>query len=151
MADDDEPIRRLICVNLELEGYVVDVATDGRECLAMARANPPDLVTLDLVMPTLDGLQTAAKLRTDARTRHVPIVLLSGGATPRDRVKADEIGIEVFLAKPFLPADLVAAIRRLLAAVEAAETDTAFVGTEPAEVAEAGALDSRMRTPELHG
>lgn len=135
VADDDEPIRRLICVNLELEGLVVDVATDGRECLAMARANPPSLITLDLMMPTLDGLHTAAKLRSDARTRHIPIVLLTGAATPRDRVRADEIGIEVFLSKPFRPADLVAAVRGLLEL--------------PRPVGER--TESPVRTPELHG
>lgn len=123
VADDDEPIRRLICVNLELEGFEVEVATDGRECLALARANPPSLITLDLVMPTLDGLHTAARLRADDRTRHVPIVLLTGGATPRDRVRADEIGVEVFLAKPFRPADLVAAARRLVDPARRVQTE----------------------------
>jgi DNA-binding response OmpR family regulator len=122
-------------VNLELEGLAVDVATDGRECLAMARANPPDLITLDLVMPSLDGLYTAAKLRSDARTRHIPLVLLTGAATPRDRVRADEIGIEVFLAKPFQPADLVAAVRGLLERPRPAGERT----------------ESPVRTPELHG
>lgn len=113
VADDDEPIRRLICVNLELEGFTVEEATDGRECLAMAWADPPDVITLDLVMPNLDGLATAARLRTDSRTRDVPIVLLTGAATPHDRARADAIGVDVFLAKPFLPGVLVAAVHSL--------------------------------------
>jgi CheY-like chemotaxis protein len=113
VADDDEPIRRLICVNLELEGFTVEVAPDGWECLTAAWADPPDLITLDLVMPGLDGLATAARLRADARTRHVPIVLLSGAANPRDRARAEALGVDVFLAKPFVPEVLVATVRRL--------------------------------------
>ena len=113
MADDDEPIRRLICVNLELEGFDVDVATDGLDCLTLALADPPDLITLDLVMPGLDGLATATRLRADARTRHVPILLLSGAATSRDKSLAEKIGVDGFVTKPFAPDVLIATVRRL--------------------------------------
>ena len=114
VADDDEPVRRLICVNLELEGFAVEEATDGKECLAMAWADPPDLITLDLVMPHLDGLAVAARLRADERTRNVPIVLLTGAASPRDKARAEALGVDVFLAKPFVPTVLVAAVRDLV-------------------------------------
>ena len=114
VADDDELIRRLICVNLELEGFVVEEAVDGRECLASAWADPPALITLDLVMPGLDGLATAARLRADERTRHVPIVLLTGAANPRDRARADALGVDVFLSKPFEPRVLIRAARSLV-------------------------------------
>ncbi|HUR74523.1 MAG TPA: response regulator, partial [Sporichthya sp.] len=110
VVDDDEPVRRLIRLNLELEGFEVEQAGDGRECLSMVRTNPPDVITLDLVMPALDGLSAAARLREGEHTRHIPLVLITGAVTPRDRLRADEIGIDALLCKPFEPQDLVATI-----------------------------------------
>ncbi len=114
VVDDDEPVRRLIRLNLELEGFEVDVAGDGRECLTKVKASPPDVITLDLVMPTLDGLSAAARLRAAEHSRHIPLVLITGAATPRDRIRADELGIDAVLAKPFAPADLLAAVRGVI-------------------------------------
>lgn len=111
VVDNDEAVRRLIQVNLELEGFDVDVAVDGRDCLRKVRLDPPDVLTLDLAMPTLDGLSAAARLREAEHSRHIPIVLITAAATPRDRVRAGEIGIETLLSKPFTPAELVAAVR----------------------------------------
>lgn len=116
VVDDDEPVRRLIRLNLELEGFEVEQAGDGRECLTMVRTNPPDVITLDLVMPTLDGLSAAARLRESEHSRHIPLVLITGAVTPRDRIRADEIGIDAVLAKPFVPHDLVATIRGVVGA-----------------------------------
>lgn len=114
VVDDDEPVRRLIRVNLELEGFEVEVATDGRECLTRVRSSAFDVITLDLVMPTLDGLSTAAQLRAAEHSRLIPLVLITGAVTPRDRVRADEIGIDAVLAKPFQPSDVVDAVRRVI-------------------------------------
>ncbi|WP_211210917.1 response regulator transcription factor [Sporichthya polymorpha] len=116
VVDDDEPVRRLIRLNLELEGFEVEQAADGRECLTMVRTNPPDVITLDLVMPAIDGLTAAARLREAEHSRHIPLVLITAAATPRDRVRADEIGIDAVLTKPFAPQDLVATIRRVAGA-----------------------------------
>lgn len=120
VVDDDEPVRRLIRLNLELEGFEVEQASDGRECLTMVRTNPPDVITLDLVMPTLDGLSAAARLREAEHSRHIPLVLITADATPRDRVRADEIGIDAVLTKPFAPRDLVATIRSVVGATPVA-------------------------------
>lgn len=119
VVDDDEPVRRLIRLNLELEGFEVDVAGDGREALTKVKAAPPDVITLDLVMPALDGLTAAARLRAAAHSRHIPLVLITGAATPRDRIRADEIGVDAVLAKPFAPADLVAAVRAVIGTTRA--------------------------------
>lgn len=116
VVDDDEPVRRLIRLNLELEGFEVAQAGDGRECLTLVRTDPPDVITLDLRMPTLDGLSAAARLREAEHSRHIPLILITGAATPRDRVRADEIGIDAVLAKPFTPQDLVATIRGVVGA-----------------------------------
>ena len=139
VVDDDEPVRRLIRLNLELEGFEVELAADGRECLTMVRTNPPDVITLDLVMPALDGLSAAARLREAENTRHIPLVLITGAVTPRDRLRADEIGIDAVLSKPFEPQDLVAAIRGV-------------VGTTPArpQVPAEAPVKSEERAPSGH-
>ena len=78
VVDDDKVVRQLIKVNLELEGFEVVTAADGVECLDVVHGVRPDVVTLDVVMPRLDGLRTAARLRSDPRTRHIPVAIVSG-------------------------------------------------------------------------
>ncbi len=116
VVDDDEPVRRLIRLNLELEGFEVEQAVDGRDCLTKVRSHPPDVITLDLAMPALDGLSAAARLREAEHSRHIPLVLITAAATPRDRLRADEIGIDAVLTKPFAPDELVATVRGVVGA-----------------------------------
>ncbi|CAM5458598.1 Response regulator OS=Streptomyces alboniger OX=132473 GN=CP975_24425 PE=4 SV=1 [Streptomyces alboniger] len=113
VVDDNKVIRQLIRVNLELEGFEVVTAADGAECLDVVRDVQPDLVTLDVVMPRLDGLRTAALLRADARTRHLPIVVISA-CTQYEVENGLDVGVDAFLAKPFEPNELVRVVRQLL-------------------------------------
>ncbi|MCQ9132673.1 response regulator [Streptomyces sp. IBSBF 2807] len=111
--DDNKVIRQLIRVNLELEGLEVVTASDGAECLDVVHQVRPDLVTLDVVMPRLDGLGTAARLRADPRTRDLPLVVIS--ACTQYEVEAGlEVGVDAFLAKPFDPVELVSVVRTLV-------------------------------------
>ncbi|BFO15292.1 hypothetical protein SHKM778_16800 [Streptomyces sp. KM77-8] len=111
--DDNKVIRQLIRVNLELEGIEVVTAADGAECLEVVQQVRPDLVTLDVVMPRLDGLRTAARLRTDPRTSHLPLVIVS--ACGQYEIESGlEVGVDAFLAKPFDPAELVRLVQRLI-------------------------------------
>ncbi|MGW7164727.1 response regulator [Streptomyces sp. NPDC054884] len=113
VVDDNKVIRQLIRVNLELEGIEVVTASDGVECLEVVHQVRPDLVTLDVAMPRLDGLRTAARLRTDPRTRDLPLAIIS--ACTQFEVEAGlEVGVDAFLAKPFDPVELVAIIRTLM-------------------------------------
>jgi CheY-like chemotaxis protein len=114
VVDDSEVVRQLIRVNLELEGFEVVTAADGAECLEVVRQVRPDVVTLDVMMPRLDGLKTAARLRADAGTAELPIAIVSA-CTPADLEKGESVGVDGYLAKPFDPADLVALVHRLLA------------------------------------
>ncbi|WP_245194590.1 response regulator [Kitasatospora phosalacinea] len=115
VVDDSEVIRQLIRVNLELEGFEVVTAADGAECLEVVRRVAPDVVTLDVVMPRLDGLRTAARLRAARDTAHLPIAIVSA-CTPADLERGESVGVDGYLAKPFDPAELVALVRRLRAA-----------------------------------
>lgn len=112
VVDDNKVIRQLIRVNLELEGFEVVTAADGVECLDVVHQVCPDVVTLDVVMPRLDGLRTAARLRADPRTCDLPLAVIS--ACTQYEVEAGlDVGIDAFLAKPFDPAELISLVRRL--------------------------------------
>ncbi|MFF4018294.1 response regulator [Streptomyces sp. NPDC001843] len=113
VVDDNKVIRQLIRVNLELEGLEVVTAADGAECLEVVHQVRPDVVTLDVVMPRLDGIRTAARLRADPRTRELPIAVVS--ACTQQEVEAGlDAGVDAFLAKPFNPAELVRLVLRLV-------------------------------------
>ncbi|MFF4984813.1 response regulator [Streptomyces sp. NPDC001046] len=113
VVDDNKVIRQLIRVNLELEGLEVVTAADGAECLDVVHQVRPDVVTLDVVMPRLDGLRTAARLRADPRTRDVPLAIVS--ACSHHEIESGlEVGVDAFLSKPFEPAELVVLVRQLV-------------------------------------
>lgn len=113
VVDDNKVIRQLIRVNLELEGIEVVTAADGAECLDVVHHVRPDVVTLDVVMPRLDGLRTAARLRADPRTRNLPLVIVSA-CTQYEVESGLDVGVDAFLAKPFEPAELVRLVRELM-------------------------------------
>lgn len=106
-------IRQLIRVNLELEGFEVVTAADGAECLDVVHHVRPDAVTLDVVMPRLNGLHTAARLRSDPRTWDIPIAIVSA-CTQSEVDNGESVGVDVFLAKPFEPAELVRTVGMLV-------------------------------------
>ncbi|MFF0159405.1 response regulator [Streptomyces sp. NPDC005263] len=113
VVDDNKVIRQLIRVNLELEGFEVVTAADGAECLDVVHQVRPDVITLDVVMPRLDGLRTAARLRSDPRTRHLPLAIVS--ACSQYEVESGlDAGVDAFLAKPFDPAELVRLVGQLI-------------------------------------
>jgi DNA-binding response OmpR family regulator len=109
VVDDDEVIRQLITVNLELEGF------DVQDCLDKIKDVDPDVVTLDVMMPRLDGWETATRIRQDSGLADVRIVLLSARAQEADITRGDAIGVDAYLTKPFDPDDLVETVRRLAA------------------------------------
>ena len=113
VVDDDETIRGLITLNLELEGFEVATAVDGLDALAKAAAVQPAVVTLDVMMPRLDGWATAQRLRADPATADIKVVLLSARAQEADLQRGTRIGVDAYLTKPFDPDDLIDIVRRL--------------------------------------
>ena len=75
--EDDPAVAQMYRLKLELDGYSVDVATDGEQAVAQATANPPDIVFLDIRLPKLDGLGVLEALRSNERTRNLPVIILS--------------------------------------------------------------------------
>lgn len=115
VVDDDEVIRQLIAINLSLEGFEVATATDGQDCLEQVLDVMPDVVTLDVMMPRLDGWVTAERLRADDATRHIKVVLITARAQDDDRKRGMGIGVDAYLTKPFDPAELIEVVRDLAA------------------------------------
>ncbi|MBV9871520.1 MAG: response regulator [Frankiaceae bacterium] len=113
VVEDDDVIRQLITVNLELEGFVVVPAVDGQDALEKVGDANPDVVTLDVMMPRLDGWSTAERLRENPDTKHIKIVLLSARAQEADLQRGERIGVDAYLTKPFDPDELIEVVRSL--------------------------------------
>ena len=110
---DDDVIRQLITVNLELEGFEVTTAVDGQDCLDKVKQVAPDVITLDIMMPRLDGWETASRLRADPETAGIKVVLLSARAQEADLERGSRLGVDAYLTKPFDPDELIDVVRRL--------------------------------------
>jgi CheY-like chemotaxis protein len=113
VVEDDDVIRQLITVNLELEGFEVVAAVDGQDALDKVEDANPDVVTLDVMMPRLDGWATAERLRENPATAKLKIVLLSARAQEADLQRGERIGVDAYLTKPFDPDELIDVVRRL--------------------------------------
>ncbi len=122
VIDDEKDLIELVRYNLEKEGFDVIGAPDGKAGLEVAREHRPDLILLDLMMPGMDGLEVCRRLREDARTAGIPVILLTAKATEADRVVGLEMGADDYVTKPFSPRELVARVkvraRRAAAATE---------------------------------
>jgi CheY-like chemotaxis protein len=112
IVDDEEPIRALCRVNLELNGYDVAEAADGAEAVAIAAKHQPGVVLLDVLMPVLDGWSTLQRLKGDPRTAELPVVMLTALTSEEDQLQAWQGGVVDFVSKPFTPDQLVSAVRR---------------------------------------
>lgn len=120
VVDDDPIIVSLLQVNFEIEGYDVLTATGGEAGLALARSGSPDVVVLDVMMPGMDGLEVARRLRGDPITKAIPVVMLSAKAQAADI----QLGLEVaddYITKPFEPLELLERVGTLVARSRAAQ------------------------------
>lgn len=111
IIEDDQAILKLLQRGFAYEGYTVDVATDGRTGLNLARDRNPDLVVLDWMLPGMDGLEVCHRLRTGGA---MPILMLTAKDTIQDRVQGLDAGADDYMVKPFNLDELLARIRALL-------------------------------------
>ncbi len=114
VADDDEDIVALVRLRLERAGLAVVVARDGESALAAARERRPRVAVLDVSMPGLDGLEVVRRLRADEATRGTGLILLTANAQEADVQRGFDAGADVYLKKPFSPAELAARVEGLL-------------------------------------
>lgn len=116
VVDDDQDTLKIINRALELEGYTVITASDGRAALALLEEHSPDLIILDVIMPELDGFQVLKLLR--ARS-NVPIIMLTARGEPLLVQKALALGADDYVTKPFRPLVLMARVRAKLRRAQA--------------------------------
>jgi DNA-binding response OmpR family regulator len=114
VVEDDPDIGELMAHALRQSGHTAEVVTSGTDALARARAHPPDLVILDLMLPGLDGLQVCRALRGEEPTAAVPIIMVTARAEEADRIGGLELGADDYVTKPFSPRELVARVAALL-------------------------------------
>lgn len=122
IADDDRKIIDMLRRTLAYEGYQVVTASDGQEALAKAQAQRPDVIVLDWLMPRLDGVEVARRIRAADTT---PILMLTARDAIEDRVEGLDSGADDYLVKPFAPAELLARIRALLRRTEGTASERA--------------------------
>jgi DNA-binding response OmpR family regulator len=114
VVDDDPVILQLLQVNFEMEGFRVLTAGDGEEGLARVRADHPDVVVCDVMMPKLNGLQVLEQMKADPDTKDIPIVMLSAKAQASEIQQGRDLGADDYVTKPFDPIELTDKISALL-------------------------------------
>ena len=114
IADDEPNILISLEYLLQREGFTVRVAHDGQEALDAIRADPPDLVLLDVMMPRKNGLEVCQEVRAEARLQGVRILMLTAKGRDTDVAKGLALGANAYVTKPFSTRDLVARVRSLL-------------------------------------
>lgn len=118
IADDDPLLRALLQHKLAAEDHQIFAAEHGGEVLDMVRDHAPDLIVLDAMMPVMDGFEVLRKLKAGASTRDIPVIMLTALKREQDVVGGLQLGAADYLAKPFIPDELVQRIRRLLATAQ---------------------------------
>lgn len=114
VVEDEEDIQELVKYNLAKEGYQVQCAGSGEEGLKKINAKSPDLVILDLMLPGIDGLEVCKTLRSESKTKGLPVLMLTAKGEEADVVTGLELGADDYLVKPFSPRVLLARVKNLL-------------------------------------
>jgi DNA-binding response OmpR family regulator len=123
VADDETPIRLLVRVNLEAEGFQIVEAADGRETLRVAREERPDIILLDVMMPYKDGWEVAEELLEEDSTSGIPIIFLTARADLRDHERGLSTGALQYITKPFNPRTLAPSIDECLVAARSGDAE----------------------------
>jgi two-component system cell cycle response regulator DivK len=115
VVEDYQDAREMYAAYLQFSGYRVAEATNGIEAIEKALELMPDIILMDLALPKMDGWEATRRLKSDARTKHIPVVALTVHALPGHSEGARQAGCDSFVTKPCLPDALVAEIKRMLA------------------------------------
>ena len=126
IVEDERDIVELLRYNLQAAGFKTEYVRNGADALRRAVEKPPDLILLDLMLPEVDGLIVCSLLKSDPRTKNIPIVMLTAKIEEKDRVKGLELGADDYIPKPFSPREVVlrvaAVLRRIKIGQESEET-----------------------------
>jgi CheY-like chemotaxis protein len=111
---DDEPTIRLLVSNILGKSYNILTAAEGQEVLYTVAQNRPDLILMDIMMPTMDGYSACASLKKDAETADIPIVMLTGVGHVLNKVLAEWMGVDGYITKPFTSQELRDTVQKYL-------------------------------------
>ena len=118
---EDEPAQReMLAYNLEAEGFDVITADNGEDGLILVDENDPDLIVLDWMMPQLSGIEVCRRLKSNSKTRQIPVIMLSARAEEVDRVRGLETGADDYVVKPYSVIELMARVKAHLRRIRAA-------------------------------
>jgi two-component system cell cycle response regulator DivK len=134
LVEDNEDILQLTQLVLKTRGYEVAVAKNGLEAVEKAMSELPDLILMDLFMPVMDGIQATARIRSNAKTKDIPIVALTASARPNDRERSLAAGCDDFIAKPYTYHELIGLIENRL---------TDYIKKQPAGEVTTSSAESR--------
>ncbi len=123
VVDDEKNIVETITYNLEKAGFRTLTAHDGKRAVELAQREVPDLITLDVMLPELDGWEVCRLLRQDSRTKRIPIIMLTVKGDETDKVVGLELGADDYLTKPFSPKELIARAKAILRRTKEAVPD----------------------------
>lgn len=143
IVEDHDDLADALRTNLRSEGYQATVATDGRQALAMVRADPPDIIVLDLGLPGLDGLGLLSRLRAEGHW--CPVLILSARDSDADKVEGFRLGADDYVTKPFRTVELMARVDAMARRVVRERT---AASTQPAPAAASSAPDVAKLTPQ---
>lgn len=113
LAEDEPNIVESLTFLLERAGFKVEVQSDGRQVVSAAKADTPDVLILDVMLPGLDGYEILRQLRADQRSEGLPVLMLTAKGQREDRETALEHGADLFMTKPFANSEIVAAVKEL--------------------------------------
>jgi two-component system phosphate regulon response regulator PhoB len=137
VVEDEPAISNLVALHLEQSGFEAVVAGDGTRALNLIEKKPPSLVLLDIMLPDIDGLEILRRLRSEAKTAQLPVILLTARAEEGDRVLGLEIGADDYVVKPFSPRELMLRVEKLISSRESVDETTGPVVFGCIEVDEA--------------
>jgi len=113
-VDDEADILQLLCYNLKNAGYGVIEAKDGPEAIELAKKHYPDLIVLDIMLPNMEGTEVLRRLKRDASTANIPVIMLTAKGEEVDKIVGFELGADDYITKPFSPRELVLRVKALL-------------------------------------
>ncbi|MGQ9603584.1 MAG: response regulator transcription factor [bacterium] len=114
VVDDEEYIQHILNFSFSAEGYQVITANDGEEAIEKAKSENPDVIVLDIMMPKMDGYEACRRLKSDPKTRNIPVILLTAKGREVDRKLGNEAGADDYMVKPFSPGRLIERVESMI-------------------------------------
>jgi DNA-binding response OmpR family regulator len=115
IVEDEESLLKLESILLTSKGYQVQGVANGKEALEAIKADPPDLVLLDIMLPEIDGFEVCQRIKENEVTKHIPVIMLTAKKSREDMSHGEKVGADWYITKPFKSAMVIETIQRFLA------------------------------------